>query len=105
MGGDGAHGRDAVYQRSGDELRNCRGGPPWSPLRSYLSSNFFSRNSVILLCSAAAMVSSACVSCLSLSRSAASISSEVLPVAQIMKMKPNLCSYSWFSAVSDETVV
>jgi hypothetical protein len=54
-------------------------------------SNFFSRKLVILLCSAAAMGSSAAGLFRSLSRRAASISSEVLPVAQMMKMKPNLC--------------
>jgi hypothetical protein len=55
-------------------------------------SNFFSRNSVILLCSAAATGSSSRASCPSRARRAASISSEVLPVAQIMKMNPNFCS-------------
>src|SRR5689334_9778707 len=55
-------------------------------------SNFFSRNSVILLCSAAAMGSSSAASCSRRSRRAASTSPKVLPVAQMMKMKPNFFS-------------
>ncbi len=68
-------------------------------------SNFFSRKPVILLCSAAAMGSSATASCESLSRRAASISSEVLPVAQMMKIKPNFCSYSRLRVASESIVV
>ena len=56
------------------------------------ASNFFSRNSVILACSAAARRSSVSESCWRRCCSAPSISSEVLPVAQIMKIKPNFSS-------------
>src|SRR5690349_6689756 len=78
MGGDGAHGRVQFTKEVAANYEEV--------------SNFFNRSSVILLCSAAAMGSSASRSCWSRSRRAASISSEVLPVAQMMKMKPNFCS-------------
>ena len=54
--------------------------------------NFFSLSSVILLCSPAAIGSSVAASFSIRWRRAASISSEVFPVAQMIKMKPNFCS-------------
>jgi hypothetical protein len=54
--------------------------------------NFFNRNSVILLCSAAAVGNSVATSFSSRCFNAESISSEVLPVAQMMKINPNFCS-------------
>jgi hypothetical protein len=59
--------------------------------RTYVSS-FLTRNSVILACSAAASFSSVSESFARRSFSAESISSEVLPVAQIMKINPNFSS-------------
>src|ERR1041385_3650749 len=56
------------------------------PIDYGVVSNFFSRNSVILLCSAAAMGSSSAASCSIRSRNAANISPEDLPVAQMMKI-------------------
>jgi len=55
-------------------------------------SNFFNLNAVILACSAAARRSSVSESCWRRSCSAASISADDLPVAQMMKIKPNFCS-------------
>ena len=77
----------AVYQRKLHLCRKSLSDAIYAQL-----SNFLSRNSVILACSAAARRSSVSESCWIRSCIAVSISPDVLPVAQIMKINPNFCS-------------
>src|SRR2546421_12228267 len=67
---------------------------------AHLLSNFSNLRRVILLCSSAAMRNSVCGSFLIRLFRIASISSDDLPLAQTMKMNPNLSSYSRFSSAS-----
>ncbi len=83
----------ALYSRARFKSRAATEGRPYSTFHGDQGlRSFFSRNWVILACSVAARRSSVSESWLSRSCSAASISSEVLPEAQIMKIKPNFCS-------------